>query len=134
MIQINFQSQTLRNFKASWLITCALKDPGFEKCHLDSIRGLFEKVLQGSYKVEGIESMDPVLLDKVQILQGTGPVSLDARLTNLKIKGLSKGLIIDNKANVKDKIWTTVFQIPKLRVEGNYQMNGQILVIPLNVS
>lgn len=120
-------------FLADWLITCSYKDPNFDKCHLNSIYGLFENVLKGNYKVKGIDSLEPVLLDKVQITQGSGPVSLDASLTNLKISGLSKGEIIDNKANLEEKTWTTVFKVPKMRVEGNYQMKGQILVIPLNV-
>lgn len=32
----------------------------------------------------------------------------------------------------KDYSWDTRFSLPKMRIEGNYHMQGRILVIPLN--
>jgi hypothetical protein len=97
---------------------------------------MFQNVLKGNYKIDGIDSTDPVYLDKLQILQGAGngPVSVDASLSNLKIYGLAKTEVTDNEVDLKTYSWTTTLKIPKLRVEGNYRMRGQILVIPLNVS
>lgn len=123
-------------FTADWLISCAQSDPNFKQCHLESVRGLFQTVLRGEYKVEGIDSTDPVYLEKIQILQGSGngPVSVDISMSKLKIGGLTKTEVIDNQIDLNTYSWTTTLAIPKLRVEGDYQMRGQILVIPLNVS
>jgi hypothetical protein len=121
---------------ANWLKSCLQSDPNFQQCHLESVRDLFQNVLKGVYKIDGIDSTDPVYLDKIQILQGAGngPVSLDASLSNLKIFGLAKTEVTDNDVDLRTYSWTTSLKIPKLRVEGNYRMRGQILVIPLNVS
>jgi hypothetical protein len=85
---------------------------------------MFGKVFSQTYKVEGIDSLDPLYLEKIQILQSSGrsPVSLDATLTNLKITGISQGQILNHTANLQKMQWTTVFKIPKLRLESDYQM------------
>lgn len=119
---------------ASWLKTCEIKDPQFEQCNVESVRGMFANILNGNYKIDGLDSVEPLKLDKVQILQGNGPVSLDASLSKMKIFGLSKAEIVDNQLDFKDYSWVTKFKIPKMRLEADYRMKGQILVIPLNVS
>jgi Haemolymph juvenile hormone binding protein (JHBP) len=101
---------------------------------VESVRGLFGNVLNGNYKIEGLDSVEPILLDKIQILQGDGPVSLDASLSKLKIFGMSKAEFVQNQLNFTDYTWLTKLKIPKLRLEADYRMKGQILVIPLNVS
>lgn len=119
---------------ASWLQTCDINDAQFESCHLESVRGLFTNVFNGNFKIDGLESVEPMKLDKVQILQGSGgPVALDASLTKLKIFGLSKTEVVQNKLDLQDYSWTTKFKVPKMRLEADYSMKGQILVIPLNV-
>lgn len=37
-----------------------------------------------------------------------------------------------NSVSPKDYSWDTRFSLPKMRIEGNYHMQGRILVIPLN--
>lgn len=39
-----------------------------------------------------IERFEPLLLDKVSISKGTGPVTLAGSLTNLTVKGPSKAV------------------------------------------
>lgn len=37
-----------------------------------------------------------------------------------------------SSVNHKDYSWQTTFTLPKMRIEGNYHMQGRILVVPLN--
>lgn len=114
--------------------TCVKDTPEFAKCHVESIRDLFANIFNGNYKIDGLESVEPMVLDKLQILQSDGPVSLDASLSKVKIFGFSKADVIQNQVDFNDYSWTTKIKIPKVRIEADYRMKGQILVIPLNVS
>lgn len=122
-------------FLANWLKTCELKMPEFTKCSTESIRGLFANTFNGNYKIAGLDSIDPLLLDKIKVLQGGGgPVSLNASLTNVKLFGFKNTEVIENQVSAEDYSWITVFKVPKMRLEADYRMKGQILIIPLNVS
>lgn len=122
------------NFPATWLKTCQFKDREFFKCSTESVQGLFDHLLRGIEGVEGLDSIDPMRIDRIRILQGEGPVSVNASLTKVKVTGFSKVIVIENQVSSKDYGWITTIKLPKMRLEGNYHMMGRILVIPLNVS
>lgn len=73
-------------------------------------------------------------IDRIRILQGDGPVSVNASLSKVKVTGFSKVKVLENQVSSKDYSWITTIKLPKMRLEGNYHMRGRILVIPLNVS
>lgn len=108
--------------------------PEFTKCSTESIRGLFTNTLNNSYKVKGLDSVDPMLFDKLNVLQGSGPVAVNASLANVKIVGMSGVELIENQVSAKDYSWITIVKFPKLRIDADYQMRGQILIIPIRVS
>jgi hypothetical protein len=120
-------------FLADWLQTCAFKDPEFVKCSTSSVQGLFDNVVKGIEGVDHLESVDPMRIDRIRILQGEGPVSVNASLTKVKVVGFSKVKVTENQVSSKDYSWITTVKLPKMRLEGNYHMHGRILVIPLNV-
>lgn len=72
-------------------------------------------------------------IERIRILQGEGPVSVNASLKNVKVTGFSKTKVIQNQVSDKDYSWLTTIHLPKMRLEGSYHMVGRILVIPLNV-
>jgi Haemolymph juvenile hormone binding protein (JHBP) len=91
-------------------------------------------VFSGKYKIDGLDSIDPMVLDKIKVLQGDGPVNVNASLSKVKIFGFSKVELVQNQVSAKDYSWITFIKLPKIRLEANYRMQGQILIIPLNVS
>lgn len=99
-----------------------------------SVQGLFDKLVKGIDGVVGLDSIDPMKIDRIRILQGEGPVSVNASLSRVKVTGFSKVKVLENQVSSKDYSWVTTIKLPKLRLEGNYHMMGRILVIPLNVS
>lgn len=54
---------------------------------------------------------------------------IDNILMNISIYILNK---IICRVNPIDYSWETHLFVPKIRIEGNYHMQGRILVIPLN--
>lgn len=95
---------------------------------------MFDHLLRGIDGVEGLDTIDPMHIDRIRILQGEGPVSVNASLSKVKVTGFSKVKVIENQVSNKDFSWITTIKLPKMRLEGNYHMMGRILVIPLNVS
>lgn len=118
---------------AEWLKTCEFKDPEFIKCSTVSVQSLFDNVVKGIEGLDGLTSVDPMRIDRIRILQGDGPVSVNASLTKVKVLGFSKVKVIENQVSSKDYSWITTVKLPKMRLEGSYHMSGRILVIPLNV-
>lgn len=98
------------------------------------MQGLFDNLIKGIDGVEGLDSIDPMRIERIRILQGEGAVSVNASLSKVKVLGFSKVKVIENQVSSKDYSWTTNVYLPKMRLEGNYHMMGRILVIPLNVS
>lgn len=66
-----------------------------------------------------------------QILSGTGPVNVNASLTNVSVTGFGNAKILQNKVNPRTYDFLTKVQLPKLRIDGHYILLGRILVIPL---
>lgn len=98
------------------------------------MQALFDNLLKGIDGIQGLDSIDPMRIDRIRILQGEGPVSVNASLSKVKVTGFSKVKVIENQVSSKDYSWITTVKLPKMRLEGNYHMMGRILVIPLNVS
>ena len=115
--------------------TCQFKDPDFFKCSTESVQGLFDNLLHGIDGVEGLDSIDPMRIERLKILASNeGPVAVNASLSQVKVMGFSKVKVVENQVSSKDYSWITTIKLPKMRLEGNYHMMGRILVIPLNVS
>lgn len=91
---------------------------------------------QGYFEL-GLPVIDPLKIDKMNIQQGQGPVSLKISLRNFDLKGLSdvrfskiEGFQRDyDKARVELR-----FKYPSMRIEGPYKIDGRFLVLPVQGS
>lgn len=66
-----------------------------------------------------------------KILQGGGPVSVNASLNNVTVVGFGNSQILSNIVDADNYDFYTKLRLPKLRIDGNYNLLGRILVIPL---
>lgn len=68
----------------------------------------------------------------LQILQGGGgPVTVNASLSDVTVLGFGNTTILYNSVNPKTYDFFTKLHLPRLRIDGNYELIGRILVIPL---
>uniref|UniRef100_A0A182IM11 Uncharacterized protein n=1 Tax=Anopheles atroparvus TaxID=41427 RepID=A0A182IM11_ANOAO len=118
--------------KPDFIKTCRFDDPKFIACSTDSVQGLFDKLVTGIEGLEHVGTIDPMKISKIRILQGDGPVSVNASLSKVVVTGFSSTKVVRNVVSNKDYGWETHIRLPKMRLEGNYHMQGRILVIPLN--
>ncbi|XP_055614722.1 protein takeout-like isoform X2 [Uranotaenia lowii] len=118
--------------KPDFIKTCQFSDPDFVACSTASVQGLFDKLVTGIEGLEHVGTIDPMKISKIRILQGEGPVSVNASLSKVIVTGFANTKISLNRVSSKDYGWETHIRLPKMRLEGNYHMQGRILVIPLN--
>ncbi|XP_044758025.1 uncharacterized protein LOC123316115 [Coccinella septempunctata] len=111
--------------------TCVKDDPGFINCSTHAVQILFNKIPEGLPEI-GLPPLDPLHLDEIKILQGGGgPVTVNASLTNVTVRGFGKTKILYNSVDPKTYDFLTKLHLDKLRMEGDYRLLGRILVIPL---
>nr|CAD7446978.1 unnamed protein product [Timema bartmani] len=89
------------------------------------------RVFEG-FQEAGVLPLDPLHVTEISILQGNdGPVAVNASLTRVVIRGLSAINVTNNKVDYRTFSFTTEMTVPKMRVEGNYTLQGKILLLPL---
>ncbi|XP_040174514.1 protein takeout-like [Anopheles arabiensis] len=118
--------------KPEFIKTCRFDQPDFVDCSTESVQGLFDKLVTGIEGLEHVGTIDPMKISKIRILQGDGPVSVNASLSKVVVTGFASTKVLRNVVSSKDFGWETHIRLPKMRLEGNYHMQGRILVIPLN--
>uniref|UniRef100_A0A1B0G190 Hemolymph juvenile hormone binding protein n=1 Tax=Glossina morsitans morsitans TaxID=37546 RepID=A0A1B0G190_GLOMM len=119
--------------KPSYVKSCKIYEPEFTKCSTESIQMLITQVAKGIPELEGIvRRLDPFIIDDIDFNQAnTEAANLYAHLTNLTATGLSKLQIKESRVSKRDFGWLTTILVPKLRLEGHYQLNGRVLVLTL---
>jgi len=130
LIGVTFGAEYMKT-KANFIKTCQRKDPQFVACSLKSNQQLYKQLAIG---IEGLEDLhfDPMKLKKIEVLGDGGPVSINTTITKATVTGFSNIKIVDIDINPKTYHSVTKLYIPKLRIEGNYEMKGRILVLPIN--
>lgn len=56
---------------------------------------------------------------------------MNASLTNVTVIGFANAKIAKNSVDPDNHDFHTELKLPRLRIDGNYEMFGKILVIPL---
>lgn len=111
--------------------TCYKLKPAFANCSTHAVQALFNEIPKGLPEI-GLPPLDPLKLDAIKILQGGGgPVTVNASLTNVTVKGFGKTDILYNNVDPTTFDFHTKLHLDRLRIDGSYELNGRILVIPL---
>ncbi|XP_012156183.1 protein takeout [Ceratitis capitata] len=119
--------------KPSFLQQCHLHDQINGKCLANVFENLFTEWRNGVPGLKGLSSLDPFHVKRVRLSQQTpGLADIKAELTNMVAHGMSGTRVL--KTAVNDKDYTIEFKLhtPSVRAEGDYQVNGRILILNLN--
>ncbi|XP_018562542.1 uncharacterized protein LOC108904454 isoform X2 [Anoplophora glabripennis] len=110
-----------------------IKEPKeiFVNCSTHAVQILFNEIPKGVAEI-GLEKLDPLYVPMISILQGGGgPVTVNASLSNVTVLGFGNTKIVHNSVDPKTFDFYTKLHLPRLRIDGNYDLFGRILVIPL---
>ncbi|KAK9497011.1 hypothetical protein O3M35_012805 [Rhynocoris fuscipes] len=81
-----------------------------------------------------IPSLNPMVVPKVSVKQGSGPVSLDSTFTDLKINGITDYTIENVRADLDKYQIDFDAKLPYMYNVGDYKIEGKILVLPISGS
>ncbi|XP_067014581.2 protein takeout [Anabrus simplex] len=109
---------------------CRRSDPKLNDCIKDTINALRPALKKGISELK-ISSAEPMKVPKVQVFQGTGPVSIDSVFTDLTIQGITQYEVKSASADVDKYRVDFEVALPWMYITGNYNISGQILVLPI---
>ncbi|XP_018332047.1 protein takeout [Agrilus planipennis] len=110
--------------------TCKIKTPDFVNCSTHAVQGLFHRFPKGLPEID-LQPLDPLEVPVIKILQGDGPVNVNASLANVTVVGFGKTKVLENFVDAKTHDFYTRLHLPTLRIDGQYVLLGRILVIPI---
>ncbi|XP_039493774.1 protein takeout [Drosophila santomea] len=122
--------------KPAFLPSCRIYEPGFTKCSTNTIQKLLDQLNIGIPEVlERFGPFDPMRVRDIVFKQDNNEVAtIRANLTELVVKGFANTKVKESRVSKKDFGWQTKIFLPKMRLDGKYEMAGRILLIPLSGS
>uniref|UniRef100_A0A6P7GFN8 Protein takeout-like n=1 Tax=Diabrotica virgifera virgifera TaxID=50390 RepID=A0A6P7GFN8_DIAVI len=111
---------------------CSKSKPDFKECVQKSME-IGMRVLASGNKELGLLPIDPLFIKDMKISSQGSSVTLEQKYHNINVHGMTHTDIKAVKADFTDKCeyYIEVYS-PALRMEGEYELNGKILVFPLN--
>ncbi|XP_013136879.1 PREDICTED: circadian clock-controlled protein-like [Papilio polytes] len=116
--------------KPDFVKTCFKSDPEFDDCSKQAVQQLFNALGPGLPEI-GMVPLDPLKIPKIRILQGDGPVNVNAALDDVIVSGFGDTEVLLSQVDGKSYSFYTKVRVPKIRIEGTYDLKGKILLIPL---
>lgn len=111
-----------------------LPDPEYYQCIANSARDAIVSMAGGlkSFKILPVE---PLTMESVKIGGSQGSVSLKQEYRNIKLYGLTKGLVVKNYHIDWDKcLLTSEAYNPRVDFVADYKLDGKILLLPVKGS
>lgn len=116
---------------------CKKNDPNIDKCIRTSIQNVLPDLGEGYPKLR-IPAIEPFELPSLEINHGKGSskaVSIDLKMKDVKINGLTSAVIDSLKTNLDSYKMNAKISFKKpLEITGQYTVNGKVLVLPITGS
>ncbi|KAJ0181378.1 hypothetical protein K1T71_003463 [Dendrolimus kikuchii] len=109
---------------------CPREDKALGRCLRDALNAYIPKLATGLPEY-GIPPCEPLLVPSLSIQQAAGPISVTSSFSDVTVRGPSNMRVIDVDVDPKrHKVVAKLF-IPELRMRGNYNLAGQLLMLPI---
>ncbi|XP_065208837.1 protein takeout-like isoform X2 [Planococcus citri] len=86
------------------------------------------KLRDPRYKVP---KLDPLFITALTVEQGIRQIGISLTLKNSSIYGLRDAIFKEARTNIPGRHIEWDFEIPKIYIEGNYEVTGRILILPI---
>ncbi|XP_055384412.1 protein takeout [Condylostylus longicornis] len=116
--------------RPEWLLTCKRENPNENFCFQRLFQQSFPALAKGIPEI-GIKNFEPLYIDGVSVSRGSGNLVLTGGFENLIIRGPSNATVKRASLNLEKKLLSFDLEIPLLRIRSNYNLKGNILLLPL---
>lgn len=79
----------------------------------------------------GVPHFEPLHIDKVSVSRGSGNLNLQGGFHNLIVHGPSNTTVRRASLDMEKKVLEFDLDIPRLRINAQYNLKGQILLLPI---
>ncbi|XP_050079367.1 uncharacterized protein LOC126567180 [Anopheles maculipalpis] len=102
-----------------------------EPCIIQAISDTFHK-FQGGVPGLGLASLDPLRIDEMDIVQGTGPVNIVLNFKNVDITGFKDVIVKKAKGfTANPNVMEMNLLLPVASLVGSYKIKGKVLILPI---
>ncbi|CAF4830328.1 unnamed protein product [Pieris macdunnoughi] len=108
---------------------CKRDQSTINECVTDSVQSLRPHLVSGIPEFQ-VPSIDPFYISEIIAISGE-LAPLKAKAKNVKVSGASDFTVKNVDVNLDTFAIRALFRFPKLHLEGLYQLDTQILVVPL---
>ncbi|XP_012263652.2 circadian clock-controlled protein daywake-like [Athalia rosae] len=103
----------------------------YNNCVLQQVAVLRPYLPKGIASLK-LPALDPLLLPSLTIDRNLDALKIKANMTQVHVYGVSNFLIDELKAHPKDLSVEMTLSLPELQVNGDYDIQGRILLLPLS--
>ncbi|XP_025206644.1 protein takeout-like [Melanaphis sacchari] len=115
----------------SYIKPCKRDDPNINECLMRLMENIRPYISKGIPEMH-VLPLDPIMIPSVTLNQNSaGSVNFIALFTDLKGYGGKNFQIHKIKASIKNQSLEVDLNLPLFRIESRYEVNGQILVLPI---
>ncbi|XP_014471415.1 PREDICTED: protein takeout-like [Dinoponera quadriceps] len=113
-----------------YIVPCSRKDPKIDSCFQNTLIHLRPYLVKGIPELE-LPPIEPLVIPEMKIENGQGPVRVRAIFTNITAIGPGNFSISKIRINMASYRIDIHISFPKIELQGNYDINGNILLFPI---
>lgn len=115
---------------AVWLQPCSRSDPQINTCIRNSFNHLRPYLAQGLPEL-GVPAMEPLLIDQMAMENDAGAVRIKALFSQISVKGAGNYTVREVRSDLSKLRIDMRIAIPRMESRGKYDINGQVLLLPV---
>ncbi|XP_047108334.1 protein takeout-like [Schistocerca piceifrons] len=109
---------------------CPRKDPNANGCIRELFQHMFPYLAKGIPEI-GVAPYEPLRIPRLALSKGQGAVLISGSFSDIVVRGPSNATTTFGRLDTEQQRLEFGLQIPDLRLEGNYDLKGHILLLPL---
>jgi len=112
------------------LASCVAESSPLNVCLEKTLEDLRGRMPFGIKELD-LPPTDPMHVDQVTFKQASGPVSIESNFLDVTVTGLQNFRTQRIEADTVSKLFNIELHVPKMKIVGNYEVNGTVIVFPL---
>lgn len=116
--------------KPEYVHQCNKSDPQLNECIRTTLNHLRSYVVKGIQEIN-VPPIEPLIIQKMQMENGHGPVKMRGIFSNMTIYGASNYTVLSVKSDLNKYRVDFGLYLPYIEATGNYDVNGNVLLLPV---
>ncbi|XP_049888080.1 protein takeout-like [Pectinophora gossypiella] len=109
---------------------CPREEKALARCLRDALNTYIPHLVTGLPEWN-IPPCEPLFVPSLSVQHSAGPITVTSTFTDVTVTGPSHMRVLDVKVNPRKHEVVAKLSIPELKLHGNYQLQGQLLMLPI---